>query len=54
MSKKTHSQDSSCKCNCDCKTDDALESYRQAAKADDYLFGDYDGYEAYKLAVEEG
>ena len=27
---------------------DSLRAYTEAAKADDYLFGDYDGYEAYK------
>ena len=36
-----------CKCNC-LKTEDVLESYRKAAKADDYLFGEYNGYEAYE------
>ena len=44
-------QDSVCKGNCKCnclKTEDVLESYREAAKADNYLFGDYDGYEAYR------
>ena len=48
---KTPSQDSLCKGNCKCnclKTEDVLESYREAAKADDFLFGDYDGYEAYR------
>ena len=36
-----------CKCNC-LKTEDALETYKEAAKADDYLFGEYNGYEAYE------
>ena len=27
---------------------DSIESYREAAKSDSYLFGDYDAYEAYK------
>ena len=36
-----------CKCNC-VKTEDALEAYKKAAKADDYLFGEYNGYEAYE------
>ena len=48
---KIPSQDSVCKGNCKCnclKTGDVLESYREAAKADDYLFGEYDGYEAYR------
>ena len=26
----------------------SLESYREAAKSDAFLFGDYDAYEAYK------
>ena len=44
-------QDSLCKGNCKCncvKTEDALEAYKKAAKADDYLFGEYNGYEAYE------
>jgi hypothetical protein len=28
-------------------TQEALESYKDAAKADDYFFGDYNPYEAY-------
>ena len=28
--------------------DDALRAYRDAALSDAYMFGDYDGYEAYK------
>ena len=51
MLPKIPSQDSVCKGNCKCnclKTEDVLESYREAAKADDYLFGEYDGYEAYR------
>ena len=35
-----------CKCNC-VKIEDALEMYREAAKSDACLFGDYNGYEAY-------
>ena len=31
-----------------------LESYREAPKSDAFLFGDYDAFQAYKLAVEEG
>ena len=27
---------------------DSIESYREAAKSDSYLFGDYDAYEAYR------
>ena len=51
MLPKTPSQDSLCKGNCKCncvKTEDALEAYKKAAKADDYLFGEYNGYEAYE------
>ena len=29
-------------------TSDAINAYREAAKSDSYLFGEYDGYEAYK------
>ena len=54
MSQKTHSQDSnfnkeegSKKIN----TGKNLEAYKEAAKADAFMFGDYDGYEAYE---EEG
>lgn len=28
--------------------EDALRAYRDAALSDSYMFGDYDGYEAYK------
>ena len=45
MSPKIPLQDSLCKgnCNCNClKPEDALEAYREAAAADDYMFGDYD------------
>ena len=31
---------------------DALRAYMEAAKADAFLFGDYDGYKAYN--IEEG
>ena len=27
--------------------EDSYQTYRDAAKADDYMFGDYNGYEAY-------
>lgn len=36
-----------CKCSC-VKTEDALETYRKAAESDAFLFGDYDGYDAYR------
>jgi hypothetical protein len=29
-------------------SEDALRAYRDAALSDAYMFGDYDGYEAYK------
>ena len=29
-------------------TEQALQSYREAAKSDSYMFGDYDGYQAYQ------
>tara|TARA_R100001129_G_scaffold185699_2_gene174775 strand:+ start:51 stop:317 length:267 start_codon:yes stop_codon:yes gene_type:complete len=41
---KTPSQDSPYD---DCE--DALRAYREAAKADAFLFGDYDGYKAYNI-----
>tara|TARA_B100000123_G_C25385698_1_gene277853 strand:+ start:322 stop:462 length:141 start_codon:yes stop_codon:yes gene_type:complete len=34
--------------------EDSLRAYKDAAIADSYLFGDYNGFEAYKSAVEEG
>ena len=47
MSKKTRSQGSSCSgnCKCDCvdwKEEEMLQAYRDAAAADDFLFGDVD------------
>ena len=44
MSKKIHSVDSNSK-----ETEKSLEAYREAAKADAWLFGDYDGYESYDI-----
>jgi len=44
-------QDSLCKGNCKCnciKTEDVLNSYKEAAQVDDYLFGNYDVYDSYK------
>ena len=49
-------QGSPCKGNCKCscvKTEDALEMYREAAKSDAFLFGDYNGYEAYTEDSQE-
>ena len=33
----------------DKETEEALEAYRDAAKADAWLFGDYDAYESYGI-----
>ena len=44
MSKKTHSVDSNSK-----ETEESIKAYREAAKADAWLFGDYDGYESYDI-----
>ena len=42
----------------DIEIEKSLEAYREAAKADAWLFGDYDGYESYdintKKVSEEG
>ena len=27
---------------------DSIESYKEAAKSDSYMFGEYDGFQAYK------
>ena len=51
MSPKIPLQVSHCKGNCKCnclKTEDTLEMYKEAAKSDSYIFGEYDGYEAYR------
>ena len=44
MSKKTHSADSIFK-----ETEESIKAYREAAKADAWLFGDYDAYESYDI-----
>ena len=31
----------------------SLEAYREAAKADAWLFGDYDGYESYDINTKK-
>ena len=49
MSQKTHSQDSNF--NKDEEVKKSIQAYKEAAKADAFMFGDYDGYEAYE---EEG
>ncbi len=63
MSKKTHSQDSNFRqiwsemddidpltptpAQREVEREDSLAAYREAAAADDFLFGDYDAYGAY-------
>ena len=32
----------------------SLEAYREAAKSDAFLFGDYDAFQAYGIKIEEG
>ena len=56
MLPKIRLQGSPCKGNCKCncvKTEDALEMYREAAKSDAFLFGDYDGYKAFEDLDQE-
>ena len=48
MSKKTHLVDSNSK-----ETEESLEAYREAAKADAWLFGDYDAYESYDINTKK-
>ena len=48
MSKKTHSADSNSK-----ETEECIKAYREAAKADAWLFGDYDGYESYDINTKK-
>ena len=48
MSKKTHSADSNSK-----EVEESIKAYREAAKADAWLFGDYDGYEAYDINTKK-
>ena len=50
MSNKTPSQDSNSKKD---QLEESLRAYREAAMADDYLFGDYDAYESYGINREE-
>jgi hypothetical protein len=51
MLPKILSQDFNCKggCGkCTCITpEESLEAYKEAAKSDSYMFGEYNGYEAY-------
>ena len=46
MSKEIHLQDSHYD-EFEAFREDALRAYREAAKSDAFLFGDYDGYSAY-------
>ena len=46
MSQKTHSQDSNF--NKEEEVKKSIQAYKEAAKADAFIFGDYDGYEAYE------
>ena len=48
MSKKTHSADSNSK-----ETEECINAYREAAKADAWLFGDYDAYESYDINTKK-
>ena len=48
MSKKTHSADSNSK-----ETEESIKAYREAAKADAWLFGDYDAYGAYDINTKK-
>ena len=50
MSNKPPSQDSNFKKE---QQEESLRAYREAAMADDYLFGDYDAYESYGINREE-
>ena len=47
MSKQTPSQDSPYN-EFQAFREDALRAYREAALSDAYMFGEYDGYQAYK------
>ena len=48
MLKKTHSADSNSK-----ETKASIEAYREAAKVDAWLFGDYDAYESYDINIKK-
>ena len=47
MLQKTPLQDSPCN-ESKALRDDALRAYKEAALSDSYMFGEYDGYQAYK------
>ena len=48
MSKKTHSADLNSK-----ETEECIKAYREAAKADAWLFGDYDAYDAFDINTKK-
>ena len=48
MLKKTHSADSNSK-----EIEECIKAYREAAKADAWLFGDYDAYESYDINTKK-
>ena len=54
MSKKIRSQDSNEESNSQDLVFDSYAAYREAAKADAFLFGDYDGYQAFEDLDQEG
>ena len=35
------------------ETEESIKAYREAAKADAWLFGDYDAYEAYDINTKK-
>ena len=35
------------------ETEESIKAYREAAKADAWLFGDYDAYEAYDINIKK-
>tara|TARA_B100001057_G_scaffold152495_1_gene152544 strand:- start:850 stop:996 length:147 start_codon:yes stop_codon:yes gene_type:complete len=35
------------------ETEESIKAYREAAKADAWLFGDYDGYESYDINTKK-
>ena len=37
----------------DKETEECIKAYREAAKADAWLFGDYDGYESYDINTKK-
>lgn len=45
--------DSKKKPDIDKETEEAIKAYQEAAKADAWLFGDYDAYETYGLVNNE-